>query len=174
MVVTNHRGATRLARPVDPKEKDPMRALSRRDALVLGAGSAALAWIATGRPSAATAEEAEAAIMAFTGGKRPEKGRIAIDLPEIAENGSTVPLSVAVDSPMTAESHVTDVLLVADGNPRPGIATFRFTPMSGRAEAATRIRLAATQNVIVIAKMSDGTLYADQKEVKVTIGGCGG
>ena len=85
-----------------------------------------------------------------------------------------MPLSVAVDSPMTAESHVTDVLLVADGNPRPGIATFRFTPMSGRAEAATRIRLAATQNVIVIAKMSDGTLYADQKEVKVTIGGCGG
>ena len=103
-----------------------------------------------------------------------EKGKIAIDLPEIAENGNTVPLSIVVDSPMTTESYVSDILVVVDGNPRPGLATFHLTPMSGRAEAATRIRLAATQNVIVVAKTSDGKLYTAQKEVKVTIGGCGG
>jgi sulfur-oxidizing protein SoxY len=83
-------------------------------------------------------------------------------------------MTVAVDSPMTEQSHVTDVLVVADGNPNGGVVTFHFTPMSGVAEANTRIRLARTQNVIVIAKTSDGGLYTASKEIKVTIGGCGG
>jgi sulfur-oxidizing protein SoxY len=69
---------------------------------------------------------------------------------------------------------VTDVLIVADGNPRGGVATFHFTPASGVAEASTRIRLAETQNVTAIAKMNDGTLFMDTRAVKVTIGGCGG
>jgi len=69
---------------------------------------------------------------------------------------------------------VTDVLIVADGNPRPGVATFKFTELSGEAEASTRIRLAKTQNVIAVAKMSDGSFYMAKKAVKVTIGGCGG
>ena len=151
-----------------------MRRMSRRQALALGAGSAAIA-IAGGVGSVAAAvKDAEADIAKFTGGKAAEKGRITIDLPEIAENGNTVPLSISVDSPMTAESHVSDVLVVADGNPRSGLATFHFTPMSGKAEAATRIRLAATQNIIVVAKTSDGKIFTDQKQVKVTIGGCGG
>jgi sulfur-oxidizing protein SoxY len=75
---------------------------------------------------------------------------------------------------MSAEDHVTEVLLVAERNPRPIIATFHFTPLMGRAEASTRIRLAATQNVIVLAKTSRGELLVDQRPVKVTIGGCGG
>jgi len=150
-----------------------MRPLSRRDALALGAGSAALALVGS-RSAIATVPEAQAEIAKFTGDKTPEIGKIAIDLPEIAENGNTVPLSIVVDSPMTTESYVSDILVVVDGNPRPGLATFHLTPMSGRAEAATRIRLAATQNVIVVAKTSDGKLYTAQKEVKVTIGGCGG
>lgn len=151
-----------------------MTGLSRRTALALGAGGAALALIGNIRSAVAAAKDAEADIAKFTGGKTAEKGKITIDLPEIAENGNTVPLTVAVDSPMTAESHVTEVLVVADGNPRPGVATFRFTPLSGSAEATTRIRLAATQNIIVVAKTSDGKIFTDQKLVKVTIGGCGG
>jgi sulfur-oxidizing protein SoxY len=122
----------------------------------------------------AATKDAEADIAKFTGGKAAETGKITIDLPEIAENGNTVPLSVTVDSPMTAESYVSDILVVADGNPRPGVATFRFTPMSGRAEAATRIRLATTQDIIVVAKTSDGKFFTERKQVKVTIGGCGG
>ena len=149
-----------------------MRALSRRDVLVLGMGTAA-AWADPGR-ARATPSEAEAEIATFTGGKRAEPGRIAIDLPEIAENGNAIQLSVAVESPMTPADHITDVLVVADGNPNPRIAAFRFTPMSGRAEAATRIRLAATENVIVVARTGDGRFYTARKEVKVTIGGCGG
>ena len=83
-------------------------------------------------------------------------------------------MTITVESPMTEDSHVTDVLVVADGNPRAGVVTFHFTPASGAAEANTRIRLAATQNVIAVAKMSDGSFYTASKQVKVTIGGCGG
>jgi sulfur-oxidizing protein SoxY len=151
-----------------------MRNLTRRTALMLGVGSAGLALIGRVHDARATPSEAEAEIAKFTGGKTAEKGRIAIDLPEIAENGNTVPLSVVVDSPMEANNYVSDILIVADGNPRPGVAAFHLTPMSGRADVATRIRLAATENIIVVAKTSDGKFFTAQKQVKVTIGGCGG
>jgi sulfur-oxidizing protein SoxY len=151
-----------------------MRGLSRRRALAVGAGGAALAVMGRIAPAIAAIKDAEADIAKFTGGKAAETGKITIELPEIAENGNTVPLSVTVDSPMTVDSHVTDILVVADGNPRPGVATFHFTPLSGRAEATTRIRLATTQNIVVVAKTSDGKIYTDHKLVKVTIGGCGG
>ena len=147
-----------------------MRALSRRAALALGVGTAV--W-AAGR-ARATPAEADAAIAKFTGGKQPEPGRIAIDLPEIAENGTAVPLAVTVESPMTTADRVTDLLVVADGNPNPRVAAFHFTPMSGRAEIATRIRLNATENVIVVARTADGRFFISRKEVKVAIGGCGG
>ena len=149
-----------------------MRALSRRDALTLGVGTAA-ALAAPGRSRAAS-NGAEVEIAKFTGGKTAEPGRIAIDLPEIAENGTAVPLAVTVESPMTAADHIAEVLVIADANPMPRIATFHFTALSGRAEAATRIRLAATENVIVVARTNDGRFYTARKEVKVTIGGCGG
>jgi sulfur-oxidizing protein SoxY len=150
-----------------------MADVTRRETLMLAAGSA-LAIAGVPLPVTATPNEAAAAIAKFTGGKTPEAGKIAIDLPEIAENGNTVPMSVNVDSPMTVESYVSDIFIVAEANPRPEVVTFRFTPMSGRAEAATRIRLNGTGDVIVIAKTSDGKLYTARKPVKVTIGGCGG
>ena len=146
--------------------------VSRRETLALGAGALLLA-VADG-PAWAGPSEAEAEIAKFTGGKTAEAAPIAIDLPEIAENGNTVPLSITIDHPMTAESYVSDILVVSDANPRPGIATFHLTPLSGRAEAATRIRLAATQNVIVVARTNAGRLLTARKQVKVTIGGCGG
>lgn len=151
-------------------------ALNRRQALLAGVGAVAAATgLGAGlRPARAAAEDANAAIMEFTGGVEPTMGRVFLDVPEIAENGNTVPMDVSVDSPMTADDHVTDILIVADGNPRPGVATFHFTPLSGRAQANTRIRLAGTQNIIAVAKTSDGSVFMDRKEVKVTIGGCGG
>jgi sulfur-oxidizing protein SoxY len=99
---------------------------------------------------------------------------VKLDLPEIAENGNTVPMTVTVESPMSEQSHVTEVLVLADGNPNAGVATFHFSPASGVAEANTRIRLAATQNIIAIARMNDGSFAMATKQVKVTIGGCGG
>jgi sulfur-oxidizing protein SoxY len=151
-----------------------MRHLSRRAALALGAGSAAITLVGWSKGALATPQAAADDIAKFTAGATPEKGKIAIELPEIAENGNTVPLSISVDAPMTDADYVSDVLVVSEGNPNPGVATFHFTPLSGKAEASTRIRLAATQNIVVVAKTSGGKFYTAQKLVKVTIGGCGG
>ncbi len=151
-----------------------MPSLTRRDILVLAAGFVATnAAEGTGRANA-TPSETASEIAKFTNGKTPEQGRISVELPEIAENGNAVPLSIDVDHPMTAENHVTDVLVVADGNPAPRVASFQFTPLNGRASAATRIRLAGTQTVTVIARTNEGKVFTAQRQVKVTIGGCGG
>ena len=151
-----------------------MRQLSRRAALALSASGAALTLVGWNESASADAKAAADQIAKFTGGKTAEKGKISIELPEIAENGNTVPLSISVDAPMTADNHVSDVLVVAEGNPNPGVATFHFTPLSGKAEAQTRIRLATTQNIVVVAKTSKGEFFTGQRLVKVTIGGCGG
>jgi len=147
---------------------------NRRQALALGAGAMTAAVFGASSSPALAKNDAEEAIKKFTGGKTPVQGKIKLDLPEIAENGNTVPMTVTVESPMTEQSHVTDVLIVADENPRSGVVTFHFSPASGVAEANTRIRLAATQDVIAVAKMNDGSFFMSSKQVKVTIGGCGG
>jgi len=151
-----------------------MRQLSRRATLVLGAAGATLTVLGWGGRAQAGPKEAADQIAKFTGGKAAEQGKISIELPEIAENGNTVPLQVTVDAPMTADNYVSDVMVISEGNPNPGVVTFHFSPMSGKAEAATRIRLAATQNIVVVAKTSKGEYFTGQKLVKVTIGGCGG
>jgi sulfur-oxidizing protein SoxY len=148
---------------------------NRRGFFAIGAGAlAALACTGSSSPGYAAGNDAEELIKKFTGGSAATEGRIKLDLPEIAENGNTVPMTVSVESPMTEQSYVSDVLIVADGNPRGGVATFHFSPASGVAEANVRIRLAETQNVIAVAKMSDGSFFKVSKPVKVTIGGCGG
>ncbi len=152
------------------------RAASRRDLLrYAGMGLAAMAAMPLAlRRAHATPQDVQA-ILADRYGDRPlTEGRIELDLPEIAENGNTVPVSIAVDSPMTADDYVKSVSIFAEGNPLPEVAMFHFTPRSGVAQAATRMRLAGTQNVLAVAEMADGTLYVARKEVKVTIGGCGG
>jgi sulfur-oxidizing protein SoxY len=113
---------------------------SRRQALSIGAGAIGAMVLGESSVPAYAKNDAEELIKKFTGGKQATPGKVKLDLPEIAENGNTVPITVSVESPMTAQSHVTDVLVVADGNPRGGVATFHFSPASGAAEANTRIR----------------------------------
>jgi sulfur-oxidizing protein SoxY len=163
----------RLESKEDPLMKFNM---SRRQALVAGAGFAVLAGAGVAVPTAAraAANGYEDEIAAFTGGAEPTMGRVALDVPEIAENGNTVPMAVVVESPMSEDDYVEAVLVLASENPNPGVATFHFSPKSGRAEANTRIRLMETQDVVAVAKMSDGSYYMDRKQVRVTIGGCGG
>ena len=151
-----------------------MRPLSRRAALAIGASGAALSIVGFSRSASAAAKEAAEQVAKFTAGKTAEQGKVSIELPEIAENGNTVPLSISVDAPMAADNYVSEIMVVSEGNPNPGVATFHLTPMSGKAQVATRIRLAATQNIVVVAKASSGQFFTGQKLVKVTIGGCGG
>ncbi|KAA5606656.1 thiosulfate oxidation carrier protein SoxY [Roseospira marina] len=149
--------------------------IRRRSVLFsLGGGAAVVAGL-TVIPGLANADEA-AVTEAIKGmvGDVPDESGVALDLPEIAENGNTVPLSFTVDAPMGEDLYVKDVMVMADGNPSPDVAVFHFTPMSGVAAGSTRMRLAGTQNVVAVARLSDGTALMGSKQVKVTIGGCGG
>lgn len=148
--------------------------LTRRTALKTLAGSLTFALLPTmaARAAARRDDRVSEAITEFTGGVTPVEGGIQITAPEIAENGNTVPIRFAVD--IDDPSSVREVRLLADGNPNPGVATFRFSELSARPAAATRIRMAKTQNIIAVAKTNDGRAYIAEKLVKVTIGGCGG
>jgi len=152
------------------------RDVGRRQAMiVVGGGGLAVAGLAL-LPQAALADAGAVAeaMKGLIGDRKPQEGRITLDLPQIAENGNTVPLTVEIDSPMTEQDYCKAVHVLADKNPRPDVATFRFTPACGKAAASTRMRLAKTQNVVAVAEMSDGSVYMAKSEVKVTIGGCGG
>ncbi len=148
--------------------------MTRRSMLALSSGAAAALVALRAMPASADAEAVMAKIAEFSGGTEPASGTLALNAPEIAENGNTVPVSFTVESPMTAEDYVQSVAIYADGNPSPEVIVFNFTPLSGQATATTRVRLAKTQNVIAVAKTSTGAVFMDKKEVKVTIGGCGG
>ena len=135
---------------------------SRRDTLGLALGAAALT-VLPFRVNAAT----EDMIAEFTGGAELGEGGLTLTAPEIAENGNTVPSEVSAEGAAA-------IMLLATGNPTPGVATFNFGPMAAAQAASTRIRLAGTQDVVAIAKMADGSFVKASSTVKVTIGGCGG
>lgn len=146
---------------------------SRRSVL-FASGATLAALLLQPRLASATPAQVEAEINKLYAGKTLAEGKIKLDLPTIAENGLVVPLNFEVESPMTDKDHVKAVHVFADGNPNPGVASFYFTPMMPKAAAQFRMRLAQTQNIVAIAEMSDGSVYSARKEVKVTIGGCGG
>jgi len=145
--------------------------MSRRHAMAAGVGAVAAGFGLGAAPARAANDYAEQ-IRKFTGGRQPAAGRIRLELPELAENGNTVPMSVAVDAP-PGDTHVEEILVVAPANPNARVVRFRFSAMSVP-QAATRIRLAETQNVIAVARLSDGTFLSATRQIKVTIGGCGG
>ena len=147
------------------------RRLNRREPLA-GVGAFAAGVASAAGPARALNDYAEQ-IAKFTGGKMPVEGRVKLELPELAENGNTVPLSVAVDGPSGEAVYVQEILVVAPANPNARVIRFRFSSMS-IPEASTRVRLAETQDVIAVARMSDGTFFSASRQIKVTIGGCGG
>jgi len=150
--------------------------LDRRD-FVLGAGAAALVAALLSAPTPAGAAEHstdfDAALEALLGGATPKDGGIELDLPANVENGDYVPVALGVDSPMTPEDSVKAIHLLSTQNPRAGVATFHFTPLSGKARVTSRMRLAKTQEVVAIAEMSDGTFLMSTRTVDVKVGGCG-
>ena len=144
---------------------------SRRAVLALAIAGTALL---PRRGLANMPQNVQAAIEKLRGGRTVQEGRITLRLPTIAENGNTVPLSISVESPMTAADHVKAIHIFATSNPTPEVAVFHLTPAMGRAAVDTRIRLGQTQDVVAFAEMADGNLFMARAEVKVTIGGCGG
>jgi sulfur-oxidizing protein SoxY len=141
--------------------------VTRRTALV------AMASVLVARNAFATTDQAKEWLAGLAKGT-PKDGRVTLKAPEIAENGNAVPLTVSVESEMSEKSYVKAIYVAADGNPNPGVAVFELTPLSGKAEVALRVRLQQTEKIVAVAEMNDGSLYAASREVKVTIGGCGG
>lgn len=113
------------------------------------------------------------AMARLTGGRTPQPGRVRLQLPETAENGNSVALTVAVDSRMRGDDRVAKLHLVSEGNPFPHMATFRFGAGAGRAEVVTRIKLARTQRVFAVAEFADGSLWSDVRRVNVAFAACG-
>ena len=136
---------------------------------------AALATLPLLPPRAARAQQDDpfaALLRKVTGGASVRPGRVTVDTPRLADNGHSVPLTVSVDSPMTADDHVVRITLLSGRNPRPIMATFHLGPASGRAQVATRVRLAGTQRVLALAQLSDGSWWSGDAEVEVTESAC--
>jgi sulfur-oxidizing protein SoxY len=162
------------ARPVTARATNAPSPIATRRAF-LGAGAVgAAAWLAFGSGAEAATEGFAAEFKRVVAGRKLLEGKIKIDLPTIAENGLVVPMNFEVESPMTETDFVKAVHFFAEDNPNPQVASFYFTPLSPKAAASVRIRLARTQNVVAVAEMANGDLYTAKREVKVTIGGCGG
>ena len=101
-----------------------------------------------------------------------QSGKVQLDVPPLVENGNTVSLSVSVTSPMTAADHVKSIHIFNEKNPQPNVVAFHLGARAGRAQVSTRIRLADTQTVIAIARMSDGSLWSAKADVIVTLAAC--
>ena len=128
--------------------------------------------IVSPRPAAAASEDLQAAVRDFTGGETPRQGRVQLDIAPLVENGNTVPLSVSADSPMTQADHVSAIAIFNERNPQRDVAVFHLTPRSGRASVSTRIRLANSQTLVAVARMSDGSYWSTSVYVIVTLAGC--
>lgn len=127
----------------------------------------------TGTLAHATPESmAEAMTEALGAGAAPKGGRVKLELPELAENGNSVPLRVSVESPMTAADHVKTIYVFSEKNPVSNVVRFHLSPRSGSAKVMTTIRLAGTQRITAVARMSDGSLWSSAANVIVTQAAC--
>jgi len=148
--------------------------ISRRQFLIVTCAAAAVPARAqlptniTAQRKAALAE----AVREVVGASPLRTGRVKLDLPPLVDNGNTVPLAVTVDSPMTQADHVRAIHVFTEKNPQPKVISVTLGPRAGRAQIATRARIADTGQVIAIAQMSDGSFWTDRVEVVVTLSAC--
>ena len=147
---------------------------TRRQFLGLAGAAAALGAVpaVTLRPAEATPAMLATAIRNVVGGAVVRTGKVKLDVPPLVENGNTVPMTVSVASPMTADDHVRSIHVFNEKNHQPNIGNFKLGPRSGRAQISTRIRLADTQKIVAIAQLSDGSFWSASVDVVVTLAAC--
>jgi sulfur-oxidizing protein SoxY len=143
---------------------------TRREFLGL-AGGIAFA-VVTLRPAEATPAMLATAIHNVTGESVVRIGKVKLDIPPLVENGNTVPMTVSVASPMTPEDHVKSIHVFNEKNPQPNIGNFYLGPRAGRGQISTRIRLADSQKIVAIARLSDGSFWQTSVDVIVTLAAC--
>lgn len=145
----------------------PLKIPTRREVL---AGAIAIALVP--RAAIAAGDDVRAAIERITGGAPLKQGRVKLEMPQLAENGNTVTMTVSVDSSMSASDRVTSIHIVSEKNPIADVVKLHLSPRAGRARVSTSIRLATTQIVTAIAAMSDGSFWSGTAEVIVTLAAC--
>jgi sulfur-oxidizing protein SoxY len=147
---------------------------TRRKFLGLAGGAAVLGAvpIVTLRPAEATPATLTSAIRNVVGEAAVRTGRVKLEVPPLVENGNTVPMTVSVQSPMTAQDHVKSIHVFNEKNPQPNIANFYLGPRAGRAQVSTRIRLADSQKIVAIARLSDDSFWSATVDVVVTLAAC--
>jgi sulfur-oxidizing protein SoxY len=147
--------------------------LTRRAALA-GAGAAGAGFLLLHNvtPASATPEAMRAVMRTIVGEAPLHRGRVRLDIPPLVENGNTVPMTVTVDSPMTARDYCQSIHVLNEKNPQPHVINVFFGPRAARATFSTRIKLGDTQRVTAIAQMSDGTYWIGEQDVIVTIAAC--
>ena len=122
--------------------------------------------------TSATPSDAMQAMKAIVGNRPVNTGRIYFELPPLVENGNLVAIKISVQSPMTQNDYVKAIHIIAEANPLPNVVSCYFTPLSGKAEASTRIRLADSQKVWALAQMSDGSFWRTSVDTVVTLSAC--
>jgi len=143
--------------------------LSRRQLMAAGLGvGLAVTW----RPARALSDELAGALRGFTGGAPTKEGRVNFDIAPLVENGNTVPITLTVQSPMSAADHVQAVAVFNEKNPQREVVSCKLSPAMGKAVVSTRIRLATTQQLVAVAKMSDGSYWTHTVDVVVTLAAC--
>lgn len=150
--------------------KSGKKTLSRR--CILKSGASVLITANMIGPAHAASTQADEAVKSLFGDRPLTSGRVTVKMPPIAENGHSVPIDIDVDSPMTDADYVKRIAIISERNPVATIATFYLSPASGLAKVSTRIRLAGTQTILVVAEMNDGTLWSGTTEIVVTLAAC--
>lgn len=149
---------------------------TRREFLIVTAAALAAPTAAKAQldPNLAANRKAafQEALRRIVGDAQVRRARVKLVLPPLIDNGNSVPLSVAVESPMTEADHVKAIHVLTEKNPLPDVVSVRLSPRAGRATLSTRVRLADTQTVTAIAQMSDGSFWSDSAEVVVTLSAC--
>ena len=142
---------------------------TRRRVVLASAGLAACVLV---RPAFAQTDELAAAVSTYAAGKNVTPGKVKLDIAELVDNGNVVPITVSVDSPMTAGNHVRAIAVFNEKNPQRDVVKFTLGPRYGKAEVSTRIRLATTQRLVAVAQMSDGSFWSHTVDVIVTLAAC--
>lgn len=146
--------------------------LPQRRQLLLAAGAS---WLSLQtRPAAAVSapDTLQQVILRWAAGKPVTEGRVVLEVQPLVENGNAVPISVRVDSPMTTSERVQEIIVFNERNPLRDVVRATFGPASGRAQLDTRIRLATSQRLVALARLSDGSQWSAQVDVLVTLAAC--
>ena len=154
-----------------PQPPQPPQHLPRRRLLGAAAGLGLVlqlrpVWGMSATPTLQAVEREWAA------GRPVSEGRVLLDIAPLVENGNAVPITVKVDSPMTATDHVRDIVVFNERNPQRDVVRFTLSAASGVAVVQARIRLATSQQLVALARLSDGSQWSHHVDVLVTLAAC--